>query len=159
MVGVSPNMTISSFGRSSFPTRSKPPRLMAPTRRCRIKIPGGRSSLLILAIILLIAAAISESEDLAYHDSDIVIGNLERWQSNDVDAAVCLLNGNRSLPSGSSFHYLDAQSGEVSTVPLDAMDTEISITGETMTNADIDTLIAAGDTDNMRVFKSGARTG
>jgi hypothetical protein len=121
--------------------------------------PWWKVLLLILAILLLIAAAISESEDLAYHDSDIVIGTLERWQSNDVDAAVCLLNGNRSLPSDSSFHYLDAQSGEVSTVPLDAMDTDISISGGTMTNTEIDALIAAGDLDDLRVFKSGARTG
>lgn len=121
--------------------------------------PWWKIFLLILALILWIAATISNAEDLAYHDDDILIGTLERWQQNDVDAAVCLLNGNRSLPAGAAFHYLDAQTGEVSTDPLDAMDSEIAITGQTLSNNDLDNLIAAGNVDDLRVFKSGARTG
>jgi hypothetical protein len=121
--------------------------------------PWWKILLWIIAIILWIAALISDSEDIAYHDEDIVIGALERWQRNDVDGAVCRLNGSRLLPADTSFHYLDAQAGEFSTVPLDAMDTEIAIAGETLSNADLDDLIAAGNPDDLKVFKSGARTG
>ncbi len=121
--------------------------------------PWWKVFLLLLALVLWIASLVSDAEDMAYHDDDIVIGTLERWQREDVDAAVCLLNGNRDLPSDTPFHYLDAQSGEVSTMPLDALDSEIAIDGQTLTNADIDALIAAGDIDGLRVFKSGSRTG
>lgn len=118
--------------------------------------PWWKLFLLLLALFLYLTGT---SEDLAYHDDDIVIGTLEDWQREDVDAAVCLLNGNRNLPSGDPFHYLDAQSGEFSTVPLDAMDSEIAITGNTLSNDDIDDMYAKGNLKGLKVFKSGARTG
>ena len=113
----------------------------------------------LLALFFWAMATTNEAADRAYHDEDIVIGRLTDWQRNDVDAAVCRLNGSRNLPAGTPFHYLDAQTGEVSTIPLEAMDSEIAINGQTLSNQRLDELFAAGNLDDLRVFKSGARTG
>jgi hypothetical protein len=117
--------------------------------------PWWKVALLILAVILLAAAAASAASDLAYHDEDLIIGKLERFQQDDVDAAVALLNGSREIDG---LKVLDAQSGEVSTIPLDSLNGRIPVSGAFMTNMEIMTLLATPGSDR-RVFKSGARTG
>jgi hypothetical protein len=126
--------------------------------------PWWKVLLAIAALVLLVAGMISEGADLAYHDEDLVIGSLEEWQQNDLDAALTKLNGSRSLP-GPLLQYLDAQSGEVSTVPFEPVgapalggDISIPIPGF-MTRAEIDAALASGDREQRRVIKSGARTG
>jgi hypothetical protein len=131
--------------------------------------------LIILAIILSVGAGASAAGDLASRSDDVVIGKLfdsklepEADGSFLVDAAICELNGNRDLPSETPpLQLLDARSGETFTIPIDALDGTITLSGETMTNLEIANLIAAfsrnpndpAAIEGVRVFKSGARSG
>jgi hypothetical protein len=129
--------------------------------------PWWKVVLAIIAIILALGAAASAAADLANGSNDVVIGEVTRSVlDNLVDAAVVRLNGNRSL-TGAIFSYLDAATGEQNTVPLVGLGGLIDTPGTIMTNAEITAAIAAfnaNPTDptaaaNVRVFKSGARTG
>jgi hypothetical protein len=125
--------------------------------------PWWKCLLLIIALVLLVAGMISEGADLAYHDEDLIIGTLEDWQQNDLDVALTRLNDHRTMPSP-FLQYLDAQSGEASTIPVEpdaapVLGGEISISGEVMPKTEIQDIIDFGTRDNKRVFKSGARTG
>jgi hypothetical protein len=120
--------------------------------------PWWKLLLVIVAFILSIAAALSDASDVAYHDDDIVIGTLERWQQNDVDAAVTKLNGKRGAPSPDATEALDAHSDETVTTPIVALDGNINIDGNFLSGAEISAAIAAGG-DAAKVFKSGARSG
>ncbi|EOO24936.1 hypothetical protein IIU_06509 [Bacillus cereus VD133] len=137
--------------------------------------PWWKVVLMILAILLTAAAGASEASDIANGSDDVVIGKLfssslepEADGKYLVDAALCALNGNRALPSVMPpIQILDAQSGENYLVPIDALDGEITLTGETMSNLEIANRIAAytankndpSAIEGVRVFKSGARTG
>lgn len=137
--------------------------------------PWWKVLLIILAIILTVAAGASAASDLANKSDDVVIGKLfdsKLEPESDgrflVDAALCELNGNRDLPSETPpLQLLDARNGETFTVPIDALDGTITLSGETMTNIEIANLIAAYNAnrndptaiDGVRVFKSGARSG
>ncbi len=120
--------------------------------------PWWKLLLIIVAIILSIAAALSDTSDVAYHDDDLVIGTLERWQQNDVDAAVTKLNGKRGTPSGDPTEVLDAHSDEPVTTAVVAIDGNVNIDPNFLSDAEIDAAIAAGG-DGAKVFKSGARSG
>ncbi|MEM1437347.1 MAG: hypothetical protein AAF769_04005 [Pseudomonadota bacterium] len=144
--------------------------------------PWWKVLLLIIAIILAIAAAVSSVFDLALRSDDTVIGTLTRSTLNreptspatappstdpgTVDAAVVTLNGNRDL-TGAVFSVLDAGTGEFSETPIAGLDGVIDLPGTVLTNAQIDQLfqdlaLAPGDPDAMaavRVYKSGARSG
>ena len=125
--------------------------------------PWWKVVLAVVALALLAAGMISEGADLAYQDEDLIIGSLEDWQQNDLDAALVKLNDHRTLPSP-FLQYLDAQSGEVSTVPIEPIDAPalggaISVPGEVMTKDEIKEILMFGTRDDKRVFKSGARTG
>jgi hypothetical protein len=114
--------------------------------------------LLIIAVILLIAAALSEATDVAYHDEDLVIGHLGRFQQTDVDAALCVLDTDR----GTSFtQVLDAQSNETNQSFETALDGTIAVSATIMPKAEAMALIGnpATPTAQLQVFKSGARTG
>src|SRR5262249_51864431 len=112
-------------------------------------------------------AAASSAADLANRSDDVVIGEVTRTLLDTlVDAAVVKLNGKRSL-TPAMFTVLDAATGEANTVPVVALDGKIDLPGTTMTNAEITAAIAAFLANpaaptaaaNVRVFKSGARTG
>ncbi len=120
--------------------------------------PWWKVLLAIIAIILSIAAALSDTSDVAYHDGDLVIGTLERWQQNDVDAAVTKLNGNRGTPSPDATEVLDAHSDEPVTTAVVAIDSDINVDGNFLSSAEIMAAIAAGG-GAANVFKSGARSG
>lgn len=120
--------------------------------------PWWKVLLAIVAILLSIAAALSDASDVAYHDPDIVIGKLERWQQNDVDAAVVKLNGSRGTPGGDPTEVLDAHSDEPVTTPVVAIDGDINVLSNFLSTAEVSAAIAAGG-DDAKVFKSGARSG
>ena len=125
--------------------------------------PWWKILLLIIALILLVAGMLSEASDLAYHDEDLIIGSLEDSVQHNLDAALTRLNDHRTIPSP-YLQYLDAQSGEVSTVPVEpaaapTLGGMVSVSGSYMTKTEIQDLIDYGTRDDKRVFKSGARTG
>lgn len=120
--------------------------------------PWWKVLLLIIAIILLIAAALSEASDVAYHDEDLIIGHLGRFQQTDLDAALCVLDTNR----GTSFlQVLDAQSNEDNQNFETALDGQIALTNSIMTRAQATALInnPATPVAQLQVFKSGSTTG
>jgi hypothetical protein len=137
--------------------------------------PWWKVLLIILAIILSVGAGASAAGDLANRSDDVVIGKLFDSKLEPeadgrllVDAAICELNGNRDLPSETPpLQLLDARSGETFTIPIDALDGTITLSGETMTNLEIANLIATfirnpsdpAAIEGVRVFKSGARSG
>jgi hypothetical protein len=118
--------------------------------------PWWKVALLILAVLLLLAGALSEGANSAYHDEDLVIGKLDRSRANDIDAALCRINTSRTLRM---LEVTDARSGEPNTRPVSAIDGNITLTGPVMTRLEIEAFLAASDLPNLRVFKSGARTG
>lgn len=119
--------------------------------------PWWKVLLLIIAFILLIAALLEHASDLAYHDEDLVIGALDRWQQNDIDAALCLLDTDRAL--GFS-QVLDAQADEDNQNFINALDGLVNLNGPVMTRAEIDIIRMTPPNDpQRRVFKSGATTG
>lgn len=145
--------------------------------------PWWKVLLIILAIILSIAAAVSSTADLANRSDDVVIGTLTRSIMNpqssepatnplptdpgSIDAAVVTLNGNRSLTSA-LFSTLDAQSGEFFTAtPIVGLDARIDTPGIFLTNAQINAIfqnLADNPADPaaqaaVRVYKTGARSG
>lgn len=145
--------------------------------------PWWKVLLIILAIILSIAAAISSAADLANRSDDVVIGSLTRSIMNpqssapatnplptdpgSVDAAVVTLNGNRSLTTA-LFSTLDAQSGEFFTAtPIVGLDGRIDTPGTFLTNAEINAIfqnLADNPADPaaqaaVRAYKTGARSG
>lgn len=120
--------------------------------------PWWKVLLIIIAAILLLAGALEEASDLAYHDEDLVIGTLNRWQRNDVDAALCLLDTDRDL--GFS-QVLDAQSDEDNQNPITALDGLVNLNGPIMTKMEVETILMTTPADDpqRQVFKSGATTG
>jgi hypothetical protein len=120
--------------------------------------PWWKVLLLIIAAILLIAAALEHASDLAYHDEDLSIGTLERWQRDDVDAALCLLNTDRALGTD---QVLDAQGDEDHRNPVTALDGLVTLVGPIMTRAEVEMILATTPASDPRrqVFKSGATTG
>ena len=119
--------------------------------------PWWKVLLLIIAILLLIAGAIAEAADVAYPDEDLVIGTLGRVQRDDVDAALCVLDTDRSL---AFLTTLDAQSNEDSQNAVTALDGDITLATPVMTRAELDAIMLLPVTDPQRkVHKSGARTG
>ncbi len=119
--------------------------------------PWWKVLLLIIALILLIAGALSEGADLAYHDSDLVIGTLGQTQRDDVDAALCVIDTDRDL---AFLQTLDAQSNEDFQNAVVALDGNIDLVGPVMTRAELDALMLLPSTDpGRKVHKSGARTG
>ena len=111
--------------------------------------------MIIIAIILTIAAAISGGADLVNQSDEAVIGTLTRSVLNalktepttkpaptdpgSVDAAVVTLNGNRGLTSA-IFTVLDAASGEASTTPIETLGGEIDTPGTILTNAQLNAI-------------------
>lgn len=119
--------------------------------------PWWKVLLLIIAVILLIAALLEHASDQAYHDNDLVIGTLDSWQQNDIDAALCRLDTDRAL--GFS-QVLDAQADEDNQNPVNALDGLVTLNGPVMTRAEINVILATPAGDPQRqVFKSGATTG
>ncbi|MFF6953819.1 hypothetical protein ACFZAD_34930 [Streptomyces iakyrus] len=119
--------------------------------------PWWKVALLIIAAVLLLAGALSEASDLAYHDEDLVIGSLGRVQRDDVDAALCVLDTDRAL---AFLTTLDAQSDEDFLSAITALDGDITLTGPVMTRAELDAFMLLPMNDPQRkVHKSGARTG
>lgn len=147
----------------AFPTRfdfTVTPRVPYPGQYGPIPFqdPWWKVLLLIIAAILLIAAALEHASDLAYHDEDLSIGTLDRWQRDDVDAALCLLDTDRALGAD---QVLDAQGDEDHRNPVTALDGLVTLAGPIMTRAEVETILAttpAGDPQR-QVFKSGATTG
>jgi hypothetical protein len=144
--------------------------------------PWWKILLIIIAIILTIAAAVSGGADLVNQSDDAVIGTLTRSVLNaqktqptsnpvatdpgSVDAAVVTLNGKRGLTSA-MFTVLDAAADEASTTPIQTLGGKIDTPGTILTNAQI-TAIFQNLADNpsdpaaqdaVRAFKSGARSG
>lgn len=129
--------------------------------------PWWKIVLAVIAVILALGAAASAAADLANRSDDVVIGEVTRSVLNErVDAAVATLNGERDL-TAALFSYLDAESGELNTVPFESLDGIFDTSGAILTNTEIAGLIATfnanpGDTaaqEGVRVVKSGARTG
>lgn len=119
--------------------------------------PWWKVLLLIIAVLLLLAAALSEATDVAYHDEDLIIGQLDRWQRDDVDAALCRLDTDRSL--GFS-QVLDAQSDEDNQNFVNALDGLVTLAGPIMTKTEVEAILTLpSDDPQRRVFKSGATTG
>jgi len=119
--------------------------------------PWWKVLLLVIAAVLLLAALLEHASDVAYHDEDLVIGTLERWQRDDVDAALCRLDTDRAL--GFS-QVLDAQSDEDNQNPVTALDGLVTLSGPVMTRAELDIILTTLPGDPQRqVFKSGATTG
>lgn len=120
--------------------------------------PWWKILLLIIAAILLLAGALSEATDVAYHDEDLVIGQLGRSQQTDVDAALCVLDTDRAL--GFS-QVLDAQSDESNQAFESALDGRITLATSIMPIAEVMALLADPTTPaaQLQVFKSGATTG
>lgn len=119
--------------------------------------PWWKVALLIVAAVLLVAGALEEASDAAYHDEDIVIGPLDRWQQDDVDAAVCRLTTDRVRDFDG---VLDAQSGEPFDDPVTSLDGTVDLEGPVMSKSEVRSLamLPSGDPER-KVFKSGARTG
>lgn len=147
--------------------------------------PWWKCLLIIIAIILTLAAAASAAADLANRSDDVVIGQIERALFNPfdteadanaalaadpefatLDAALVLLNGNRSL-TPALFSFLDAASGELNEIPVVALGGRVDAPGSFVTNAQIDQILQdlADRPDDpaakeaVRLWKSGARTG
>ncbi|WER50529.1 hypothetical protein CupriaWKF_33955 [Cupriavidus sp. WKF15] len=144
--------------------------------------PWWKVLLIIIAIILSIAAAVSGGADLVNRSDDRVIGTLTRSVLNalksqpatsplasdpgSVDAAVVTLNGNRGL-TPAIFSALDAASGEAAAMPIVALGGHIDTPGTFLSNAQIAAVFQnladhPGDPaaqDAVRAFKSGARSG
>ncbi len=118
--------------------------------------PWWKVLLLILAAILFIAGVLTEAADIAYHDEDLVIGTLDRFQADDIDAALCKLDGSRTPHL---LEVIDARSDEAHTVFVSSLDGVVALNGPVMSRAEIEAFLIANDTDNLRVFKSGGRTG
>ncbi|HYC92445.1 MAG TPA: hypothetical protein VEO54_24780 [Thermoanaerobaculia bacterium] len=120
--------------------------------------PWWKVLLLIIAVILLLAAILSEASNVAYHDEDLVIGSLGRFQQTDVDAALSVLDTDRAT---SFLQVLDAQSDEFNLSPEVALDGTIPLTGTIMPKAEVLGLLADPTTPvaSLQVFKSGATTG
>ncbi len=119
--------------------------------------PWWKCLLLIIAIVLLLAGALAEAADVAYQDEDLVIGTLGRFQRDDVDAALCMLDTDRAL---AFLTTLDAQSDEDLQNAVTGLDGNITLNGPVMTRAEIDTILALPMDDPQRkVHKSGATTG
>ncbi|KAK0622690.1 hypothetical protein B0T14DRAFT_564118 [Immersiella caudata] len=144
--------------------------------------PWWKVLLVIVAIILTIAAAVSGGADLANAGSDDVIGEVARAVLNplktepttapaatatgSVDVAVVKLNGNRGL-TPAIFTVLDAADDEASTAPIATLGGQLDTPGTFLTNAQIIAIfqtLANNPTDPaaqnaVRAFKSGARSG
>ncbi len=142
--------------------------------------PLWKCLLTLLALLLSFAAGASAITDLAYGSDDAVIGTLfdsklEKESKEPykdyflVDAAICELNNNRSLPSP-PIQVLDAQSKEKNTIPVEEkLDGNIILDGkgDYLTNDEIKDYCEAYDrnannptaVENALVFKSGATTG
>lgn len=119
--------------------------------------PWWKVLLLIIALLLLLAGELSEAADLAYQDEDLVIGRLGRFQQNDVDAALCVLDTDRAL---AFLQTLDAQSDEDLQNAIVTLDGNINLVGPVMTRAELDAIMLLPLSDPQRqVHKSGARTG
>lgn len=123
--------------------------------------PWWKLALAVLALVLLIAGALEESGQSAYEDEDFVIGTLFDSQRHHLDAALCLLDTSRSLAFRT---VLDAQSDEDNQDPVIALDGDVDdIEFDVMTQQEVENLLVdaanTGNTDQLRVFKSGARTG
>ncbi|MCY1078764.1 hypothetical protein [Archangium lansingense] len=120
--------------------------------------PWWKVLLLVIAVLLLLAGALSEAADVAYHDEDLVIGSLGRSQQNDVDAALCVLDTDRALGFG---QVLDVQSNEDNQNFENALDGQITLASTIMPIAEVMALLADPNTPDaqLQVFKSGATTG
>ncbi|MEV5255950.1 hypothetical protein AB0K98_29850 [Streptomyces werraensis] len=119
--------------------------------------PWWKVALLIIAAVLLLAGALSEAADLAYHGEDLVIGSLGRVQRDDVDAALCVLDTDRAL---AFLTTLDAQSDEDFLAAVTALGGDIPLTGPVMTRTEVEAILLLPMDDPQRqVHKSGARTG
>jgi hypothetical protein len=120
--------------------------------------PWWKVLLAVVAALLMIGGMLVQGSDVAYQDEDIVIGTLERWQQNEVDAALTRLRTDRDF---GFLRVLDAQSGELNENPVEGLDGVLDLSGPIMTRADVNTiLLTTGPEDPQRaVFKSGARTG
>lgn len=138
--------------------------------------PWWKVALAVLALIFTAAAGGSAAADIANRNDDTIIGTLhESSQEVDpskgaylVDAALCELDGSRDLPPVTPpIELEDAESGERFTEPVESLDSAISLSGDTMSNSEIRSKIAAvpsgasspSDVQPARVFKSGARSG
>lgn len=120
--------------------------------------PWWKALLIIIALLLLLAAALSEATDVAYHDEDLIIGHLGRFQRTDLDAALCVLDTDRDT---SFLQVLDAQSNEDNQNFENALDEQITVTNQIMPKAEVINLLSdpATPMEQLRVFKSGATTG
>jgi hypothetical protein len=122
--------------------------------------PWWKLALLILAFLLLLAGLFSQATDNAYNEDKLVIGELTSWQQNDIDAAVALLNGSRSIPAPLK-QVLDAQSGELGINPVEQLDGILQLASPIMTRAEVEEILMGTSLNDplRKVFKSGARTG
>lgn len=119
--------------------------------------PWWKVLLLIIAVILLLAGMLSEAADIAYQDEDLVIGTLGRFQRDDIDAALCVLDTDRAL---AFLQTLDAQSNEDFQNAVVNLDGNINLNGPVMTLTEINNILLLPLNDPQRqVHKSGARTG
>lgn len=98
----------------------------------------------ILALLLAIAAALVDIFDEAHKNPDIVIGYVDRFSTDNVDAVLIKLKGERGIDLG----ILDAQSGEPYVNARLGIDGVIPIVRS-----------VASPFVGMQVYKSGARTG
>lgn len=98
--------------------------------------------------------------DRSFHDPDLVIGKLDVSRRDDLDVAVCVLNGSREIPSP-RLQVLDAQPGEVNEYIVNPPGFGPHIRLESAVNQSGMNLILASPltSPERRVFKSGARTG
>jgi hypothetical protein len=124
--------------------------------------PWWKLALAILAFLLWLAGTLEEGGQSAYEDEDFVIGTLFTSQQHDLDAALCEIDTSRGL----SFNtVLDAQSDEDNQVPQEGgVGGNVGGVGPGfMDEAEIQALLDAasqsGNTNGLKVFKSGARTG
>jgi len=140
--------------------------------------------LMLISWLLTFLTEQSAVSDIAFGSDDVVIGTLfSSYLAKEtegpyigkdvVDAALCELNGNRELPVATlgpavlpPIQLLDAQSEEDHTAPVSELNGYIQLSGETLSNEEIDDLVAdhsslesEEDVQALRVFKSGARTG
>ena len=67
--------------------------------------------------VVVLKSDIIQDEDNQFYVY-LIVGSLEDWQQHDIDAAITKLNGNRTPPTP-FLQYLDAQNGEVSTIPIE----------------------------------------
>jgi hypothetical protein len=119
--------------------------------------PWWKVLLLIIAVILLLAGALSEAADVAYQDEDLVIGRLGRFQRDDVDAALCMIDTDRAL---AFLQVLDAQGDEPSQNAVTALDGDVALVAPVLTRAEVTAIMALPAADPQRaIFKSGARSG